>query len=296
MGQITADHSAIQDITPTRKRTQRSSTSQRDRRSRPVGLGVILAGSTVMYLILHGGLTLWPSSIDNTVGRIIITAVMVAVALVIERRAFGRGLCAALRALGYGWPRPRAVVVALAVSALMLAYFPVVSLTIGTTLRPERDWLWLLVGAVALNGIGEETLFRGFVFGHLRAGGRTFLRAGLISLVIFAAVHLVLFVNNPPTIALMSVVVAVAWAFPLAYLFERGGSTIWATVILHAATHAVRFFDDPSPLLLAGWLILQTAAPFLVFLFRGYLAQPARPRTRRSRRVKPAGERPALLP
>ena len=128
------------------------------------------------------------------------------------------------------------------------------------------------MGAVALNGIAEETLFRAFVFGHFRREGQgmTFRQAALISLLIFAAVHLVLFVQNPFIIGVLGTLIAVTAAFPLAYLFEQGGFSIWPTVILHVATHVIRFVEIGEPFYMTAvlaWLILQVGAPFLIFAF-----------------------------
>lgn len=236
------------------------------------GFRMILTGAALLFAILDGGLRLLPSTrLDNTAGRVIITAAMVGVALVIERLVYRRGPRAALLALGFGRPTARSLAVACAVSASMLAYFPL-AVFYGASLRLEADWPWLVVGALVLNGIGEEALFRGFVFGGLRGAGRSFGRAAVLSLLIFAGVHCFLFIDNAPAVAGISVLVAVAYAFPMAYLFERGGSTLWAPALVHAAAHAVRFFDAPPLPVLLGWLLLQVAAPFLVFLFRAYLA------------------------
>jgi membrane protease YdiL (CAAX protease family) len=127
-----------------------------------------------------------------------------------------------------------------------------------------------------VNGIAEETLFRGFVFGHLRreGQGKTFRQAAWISLPIFAAVHLVLFVQNPWMIGVLGTLIAVTAAFPLAWLFEQGGFSIWPTVILHVATHVVRFVEINETFymtMVLAWLILQVGAPFLIFAFRGNL-------------------------
>jgi membrane protease YdiL (CAAX protease family) len=255
-------------------------------------IAVIVVGSMLMFGILQFGPTLLVSmGLDDTVGRIVTTTVMVAVALSIEYVAFRRGPRSALRALGYGAPKARAMVVSLAVSAIMLAYFPIVSLVLGVSLTLHDNWPWLVVGAVALNGIGEETLFRGYAFGHLRASGLTFRRAALISLIIFAGVHLVLFFTNSVAVAAISVVVALAWAFPMAYLFERGGANIWAPAVAHVATHGVRFLDEPAMPVLMGWLLFQIAAPFLVFLFHRYLrgSLESTDASRVVRRVAPAG-------
>jgi membrane protease YdiL (CAAX protease family) len=137
----------------------------------------------------------------------------------------------------------------------------------------KSDWLWILLGIVALNGIAEETLFRGYVFGHLRQEW-SFHKAALISLVVFAAAHLFLFVQNSPAVAIAGTLVAVASAYPLAWLYERCHFTIWAGVIIHIMTHAIRLVDVPEsfymPAVLA-WIVLQIGIPLLIFLFRGNL-------------------------
>ncbi len=125
----------------------------------------------------------------------------------------------------------------------------------------------------------EETLFRGFVFGGLREAGLSFGRAGTISMVIFATVHVLLFVQNPFIIALLGTLVAMAAAFPMAYLFERGSNTLWAPVMLHVAAHAIRLVDIPERYYLPAvsiWLVLQVGGLFLVFAFRGSLLKPTR--------------------
>ena len=120
-------------------------------------------------------------------------------------------------------------------------------------------------------------LFRGYVFGGLRRAGLSFNRAGVVSLVIFATVHLLLFIQTPFIVALLGTLVAIAAAFPMAYLFERGNNTIWAPVVLHVAAHSIRLVDVAEPFYLpavTAWLGLQLAAPFLVFFFRGKLKNP----------------------
>jgi len=56
-----------------------------------------------------------------------------------------------------------------------------------------------------------------------------------------------LFVQNPFIIGMLGTLVAVAAAFPLAYLFERAGFSIWPTVILHVAAHVIRFVEIAEP-------------------------------------------------
>jgi membrane protease YdiL (CAAX protease family) len=155
----------------------------------------------------------------------------------------------------------------------MLLFFPVLSLVSGVRLSLKSDWLWTLTGIIAFNGLAEETLFRGYVFGNLRRVN-SFLRAGFLSLILFAAVHLYLFVGNPFAIALTATLVAVSAAYPMAYLFERGRNTLWAPVVLHVATHAIRLVDIPEALYMTAvlaWLVMQIGLPLLVFAFYKYL-------------------------
>jgi membrane protease YdiL (CAAX protease family) len=235
---------------------------------------LVLLGAGVMFIILQFGLTFLVSIMDLTWSALVVTAAMLAFVLAFERFVFARRSVEALSALGWGSANPRAVLVTVILSVAMLAFFPVVSLGWGVPMELRSDWLWILVGAIVLNGIGEETLFRGFIFGHLRRAGLSFVRAGLIALLIFTAIHLLLFVQNPFVIALAGTVIALVASFPLAYLFERAGFSIWPTVILHVATHAIRLVVIPEPYsmtVLIAWLGLQIVMPFLIWAFRGNL-------------------------
>jgi hypothetical protein len=75
-------------------------------------------------------------------------------------------------------------------------------------------------------------------------------------------------------IALAGTVIALVASFPLAFLFERAGFSIWPTVILHVATHTIRLVAIPESYfmtVLMGWLGLQIVMPFLIWVFRGNL-------------------------
>jgi membrane protease YdiL (CAAX protease family) len=240
-------------------------------------IGLILGGCAVMFLILQGGLTWLTGKIDATWLALVLTAVMLITAIIGERWLFRVNTGQALLALGYGRPNPRAILAAVIIACLMLAFLPVFTLVTSMPFSLKSDWLWVLLSIVVLNGLGEETLFRGYVFGNLRKVGFSFTRAGFISMAIFAAVHLFLFVQNPFIIGLLGTLVAVVAAFPMAYLFERGRNTIWAPVIPHVAVHAIRLVDIPEAsymTVVIVWLVLQLAIPFLVFALRGNLLKP----------------------
>jgi membrane protease YdiL (CAAX protease family) len=245
-------------------------------------LGRVLAGCALMFVILQGGATLLLTRFDLPSASLVVTVVMLAIALAIEAVVYRRDLARGLRALGFGRPNPRAILASVVIGGAMLAFFPIYALATGKPLALKSDWLWILAGAIALNGIAEETLFRGYVFGHLRQGGRSFRRAGAISLAIFAAVHLFLFATSPIVVAVFATVLAVLAAFPFAFLYERGANTIWAGVILHVVAHSFRLLDLSEAQLITVsslWALVQLGAMGLVFAFGTTLLR--RPEARR---------------
>ena len=69
-------------------------------------------------------------------------------------------------------------------------------------------------------------------------------------------------------IALASVLLAVIISFPLAYLFELGGDTIWAPAILHfviQATVKVLVFSQGAESFALAWMAAGAIVPLLVF-------------------------------
>lgn len=239
---------------------------------------LIAAAALAMFVVLQTGLNLLLPRIELTISSLAVAFVMLAVALGFERLVYRRNVARSFAALGWTWPRSGAVVAAVLISGGMVAFFPVYAAATGTQIGLRTDWLWILIGAVALNGLAEETLFRGFVFGHLRTSGLSFRRAGVISLLVFGAVHLYLFTANPPEIAAIATLLAVAAGFPFAFLYERAGMSIWAGVIVHVAAHTYRLLDLPADqaMTVAGaWLLFQFLAVFAVFAFRNSLLRSA---------------------
>jgi membrane protease YdiL (CAAX protease family) len=127
-------------------------------------------------------------------------------------------------------------------------------------------------------GIAEEILFRGYLFGHLRAG-RTFWRAAWTSMLPFVGVHMFLFFTMPWPIALAAVLLAVVLSFPLAHLFEVGGATIWAPALLHfiiQATVKILVVSPDSASFPLVWMVASALVPLLSFMVArpGSIAQP----------------------
>jgi membrane protease YdiL (CAAX protease family) len=240
----------------------------------------VLLGCALMYLVLQGGLMLLIPSLDQPSAALVVTAAMLAVAILIERGLFARDVDSGLRALGLGRPRGGAMLVSLILTTGMAAFFPIYSVVTGIPIGLKADWLWVLIGAIFLNGLAEETLFRGYVFGHLRQGGHSFWRAGFTSLVIFSLVHLFLLVENPPEIAILGGLVAAAAAFPFAFLYERAGKSIWAGAVLHVGAHIFRLVEIPEAeymTVAVVWLVVQVGFPFLVLAFSRGLLRSAQP-------------------
>jgi membrane protease YdiL (CAAX protease family) len=158
---------------------------------------------------------------------------------------------------------------AVLIALFLLASLPSLGRLTGASLSLRPDWWWLVPGLFAQHGLAEETLFRGYAFRHLRES-HGFWSAASLSLVPFAAIHLLLLAVLPLPVALTSLLVAVAFAFPAAHLFEAGRATIWAPAIIHFAAHLIKLIDPEAitvPLQLA-WAGAVLAVPYLAFAFR----------------------------
>ena len=195
---------------------------------------------------------------------ILLCLLIVALAWSLEVVLFRRPPGEAWRALGFRIAGSRGLVTAAAVVAAMLLYFP-----LAAPLPLREDWLTLLPGLFAQHGIAEETLFRGFLFHHLRAR-RSFSRAAFLSMLLFVAAHLYLFTYMEPAVALASTLLSAATAYPLAWLFELGRRTIWAPALLHTGIHAIKLVELPPQPLPAtlGWMAVSATVPYAVFLVR----------------------------
>jgi membrane protease YdiL (CAAX protease family) len=232
-------------------------------------LGAILAGFLCIWLAFDRTAQLTHSTLGEA--GVLICAVVVATALVVEKLLFNRSLPEALRALGLGYPHPRTMLVALFVSAMLLAFYPAFSLVTGAKLTWRDNWFWLAVGLFAQAGIAEEVLFRGYLFGHFR-NKRTFWHAAMLSLLPFVAVHLLLFASLDWSIALASTLLSVATVFPFCYICDRNRRTIWASAVIHWVIQgAIELVIVPDGFYLPvaiGWMTICATVPYFVFAFR----------------------------
>ena len=194
--------------------------------------------------------------------------------LIAERLLFSPTLREALRAVGFVRARTSTLVVAVLVSLPMWAFLPAFAWTRGVSMALRPEWLYLLVGVVLVNGITEEVIHRGFVFGHLRRR-RSFLAAATLSAIVFAAQHLYIIVTTGWTVGLASVMLAALLAYPLAFVFERGGNSIIAPAILHTSSNApvvvLAIPEDIAAVALVPHMGIVLMSLYLVFASRKFV-------------------------
>ena len=150
----------------------------------------------------------------------------------------------------------------------MLLVIPTYTLATGTPVRGYAGWVWLLPRLFAQGGIAEEVLFRGYLFRHIREG-RPFGRAAWVASIPFVAVHLLLFFTLPWPVAMASLLLSALLSFPLAYLFELGGNTVWAPALLHFVVQGavkIAIVGNGGPAFPLLWMAASATLPFLVFL------------------------------
>jgi membrane protease YdiL (CAAX protease family) len=224
----------------------------------------LLLGLLAIYAVLQASALALGS--DRGQAGLIVGALVVAVALAVERVGFGRTAAPAARAIGLGRPRLPGVAVSVAISLLLVLVVPISLRVSGSSATLAPDWLWLLPGLFAQAGIAEEVLFRGYLFGHLRRE-RSFWRAAALSTIPFVAVHLLLFASMPWPVALAALLLSVVTSFPLAHLFELGGSTIWAPALLHfviqAVVKVVVVSGEASSQFPVAWMAASAVLPML---------------------------------
>jgi membrane protease YdiL (CAAX protease family) len=228
----------------------------------------VLGGFVVLWLVLDRSSAAL-GSLRGEYGAIVCAAVLAA-ALVVERLVTGRTPRESLYALGLVRPRAGALVASVLLCAVMLLLFPVFEALTGARLTWRADAVVLALGMFAQGGIAEEVVFRGFLFRHLRPQ-RTFWRAALLASLPFIAVHLPLLASLEWPLALASIALSVALSFPLAWLFERSGGSVWPPALLHAVVQAaIKLVDAGASFqaLALVWMALSATLPWTLFLLR----------------------------
>lgn len=183
--------------------------------------------------------------------------------------------------LGFGRARWRGVAPAALVAAAVPAYLPIYSAGVAP-LKLANGWPLLAVGGLfAYHGLAEELAWRGYVFRRLREG-RSFWRAVLWTMPLLAATHVPIVVTAGPLIGVVAMIVAAVTCVPFAHLYERGGRTIWAPALVHAAIDGFKLVTPANgtfPVSFSlGLALVSVVVPFLAFADRGERRSGAQPR------------------
>jgi membrane protease YdiL (CAAX protease family) len=231
-----------------------------------MAIGFVL-GFVLVFILLQWSATALGS--DRGQAGIVVGLLVVAATLAVERLFYGRPLTRVCQTLGLDVPGREGMLSAGGVSLLILSVIPVYARVSGASVAFYPGWDRLLPGLFAQAGIAEEVLFRGYLFGHLRRG-RSLWRAAALATIPFVAVHLYLFQTMAWPVALAALLLSLALSFPLAYLFELGGGTIWAPALLHfVVQRAVKVVvvSGGSPTIFPiVWMAASALLPYLAFL------------------------------
>jgi membrane protease YdiL (CAAX protease family) len=179
--------------------------------------------------------------------------------------------------LGVGRPVWRGVVAATAAGAAVVATFVGGAAVLDIDVELRSNWPAVFVAALLFHGVAEELVWRGYVFGHLRR--RTSFRGAVArSIPLIAMTHIPIVVSNGIGVGTLAVLTAAVTCLPFAYLYERGGRTIWPPAILHGLIGTWQLFERDFPvefsvLIMCGSIL----TPLSVFAFRDRFFADRRP-------------------
>lgn len=204
---------------------------------------------------------------------IVFVTVLVTV-LLLNKFVHGKSIKRSLNDIGLGKTNLPGLVPGIFVSAALLCTYPLLGVFLDTNLTLADGWQWNIIGLMFTAGMAEEILFRGYLFGGLRRN-MSFRKAVFISTLCFALAHLVMFTYMDWPVALLSTLLAVASAIPLAFLFEKGNSTAWSPAIVHIAIRTIGLVvttDEKHFMLFSMlWILSCMILPYIVLIFfRGF--------------------------
>jgi membrane protease YdiL (CAAX protease family) len=185
-----------------------------------------------------------------------------------------------LLTLGYGRPDGRAIALALLVGGLVVGGYLAGAAMLGVGLELRPEWPLVFVGALLFHGLAEESVWRGFVYRHARAG-RTFGQGVLLSMPLIALTHAPIIASDGWLVGGLATLTAAVTCLPLAYLWDRGGATVWAPAIVHGLIGTWQLFDRTYPVSFSMVVLVVTlVVPLLVFpigrrLYRTRIDVPA---------------------
>jgi membrane protease YdiL (CAAX protease family) len=125
----------------------------------------------------------------------------------------------------------------------------------------------VLAASLLFHGFAEELVWRGFLFGHLRQSA-TFGGAVVRSMPLLALTHVPILLMSGVLVGALAVLTAIATCLPLAYLWERGGRTVWAPALLHGLIGTWQLFERTYPVTFSVVLLVAAiGVPLLALMF-----------------------------
>lgn len=236
-------------------------------REGPLQTGLVLVGLLLLWLALHGSASVL-GSLRGEWG-LLVAALVLIVAVVWESLIGGSSFAKAATSLGLKTPALYPLLGAVAVSAALICVLPLCRFFFGTPIVVTPSWYVYVPGLLAQAGIAEEVVFRGYLFRHFRRG-RSFWRAALLSALPFVLVHLLLFATLDAMVALASLALALSLSFPLAWIFEASGNSIWPPAVVHFVVQgAIKLVEIPGPDFLpivTIWMLAGAVLPWILIL------------------------------
>lgn len=237
----------------------------------------VYTAAIVVMIPLVAAAFFTPPDFPMLLRQILLCAWGVGATLAAERLLFSRTWRQTWPVVGFVPARLAALVVALLAGLPMWLFLPLLAWFQDTPIRLQPDWPGLLLGVILVNGITEEVLHRGFVFGHLQQA-HSFARAATLSALLFAAQHLYLIFSIGWMPGLASVLLAALLGFPLAYSYARGGNSLGGPAILHTSSNAPMLILALPPGFAASVLVpymgVVLVSIYLVFVFDRVPARP----------------------
>ena len=134
--------------------------------------GVVVAGFVVVWVVLDRSAT-W---LDSNMGEagLLVCALVILTALVVERLLFRTGPRQALRHLGFGRPNVRAILAGLLVVLAMISFYPLFSLVTGAQVSLRDGWMLIALGLFLQHGEPRgrlDALHRPLRGGRAQTGG-----------------------------------------------------------------------------------------------------------------------------
>lgn len=240
-------------------------------------LSKVYAAAILVIIPLVAAAFFTPPDFPMLLRQILLCVWGVGATLAAERLLFSRSWRQAGQSVGFAPARLSAVGVALLVSLPMWLFLPLLAWLQNRPIQLQPDWPALLLGVILVNGLTEEVLHRGFVFGHLQQV-YSFNRAATLSALLFAGQHLYLIFSIGWVSGLASVVLAALLTFPWAYIFARGGNSLGGPAILHTSSNAPMLILALPPSFVASVLVpymgVVLVSIYLVFVLYRFSVRP----------------------